>query len=70
MSKLLFIVIFVILAIGAYLAFKGLVGNCRSYNETECKTKLVCKPINEYGLHCGKDGCKEGERFKECSPRF
>ena len=72
MSKLIFAV-FIILVIVSFFLFNGFkkaAGNCKSYNEIECKTKLVCKPTNEYGLHCGENGCKEGERFKECSPRL
>jgi len=70
MSKLILIVVFVILAIGAYFALKGLSGKCQSYNEAQCKVKLVCKPFYEYGIHCADVGCKEDERFKECTPRF
>ena len=73
MSKLLLIAIFTILTIVAVFLFSGIKKTakfCKSNNEIECKTRLVCKPFYEYGLHCGEDGCKEGERFKECSPRF
>ena len=72
MSKIIFAVFILLVIVSLFLfsGFKKAVGNCKSYSEIECKTKLVCKPTNEYGLHCDKNGCKEGERFKECSSRF
>ncbi|MEK7112849.1 MAG: hypothetical protein AAB875_06070 [Patescibacteria group bacterium] len=73
MSKLILIAVFIILAIFAvflFNVFSRAARYCWAYKEAECKTRLLCKPTNEYGLHCGEDGCKEGERFKECSPRF
>lgn len=73
MSKLVFIltlVVLLIIAVYLFVVSERAASYCKSYSETECKTKLVCRPTNEYGIHCGEDGCKEGERFKECSPRF
>jgi len=73
MSKLILIAVLIILAIFAVFLFNvstRAARYCWSYKEAECKAKLLCKPFYEYGLHCGEDGCKEGERFKECSPRF
>lgn len=73
MNKIISIVVLVLLAIAAVFLFSSVirgVGKCKSFNETECKKKLVCKPFYEYGLHCDEDGCKEGERFKECTSRF
>ncbi|KKU04236.1 MAG: hypothetical protein UX88_C0002G0021 [Candidatus Woesebacteria bacterium GW2011_GWC2_47_16] len=70
MSKIILVVVLTGLLAATYFVLRGSGGKCLAYNQAQCEAKLVCKPFYEYGIHCTEDGCQEGEKFKECTPRF